>query len=92
MSDLFSDEWMKSFMEQWNAEPDLADALAKINFNSVIAYGFDGEDTPRGVITVENGKATSAGIYNGGTNQKRGILLFFVHNDGKNRTNRNILI
>ena len=65
MADLFSNEWMKSFMEQWNAEPELSDALAKINFSSVIAYGFDGEDTPRGVLTVENGKAVSAGIYNG---------------------------
>ena len=63
MADLFSEEWMKSFMEQWNAEPELSDALAKINFNSNIAYGFDGEDTPRGVLTVENGKATAAEIY-----------------------------
>ena len=37
MADMFSDEWMKSFMEQWNSEPELSDALAKINFNSVIA-------------------------------------------------------
>jgi len=67
MADLFSDEWMKSFMEQWNAEPALSEALAKINFNSVIAYGFEGEDTPRGVITVENGIAVSAGTFNGET-------------------------
>lgn len=65
MADMFSDEWMNSFKDQWNAEPELSDALAKINFNSVIAYGFDGEDTPRGVLTVENGKATSAGPYTG---------------------------
>ena len=65
MADMFSDEWMNSFKEQWNAEPDLSDALAKINFNSVIAYGFDGEDTPRGVLTIENGKATNAGPYTG---------------------------
>jgi hypothetical protein len=63
MADLFSEEWMKSYMEQWNAEPDLSEALAKINFTSTIAYGFDGEDTPRGVLTVENGKATGAEIY-----------------------------
>lgn len=67
MADLFSNEWMKSFMSQWNAEPELADALAKINFNSVIGYGFDGEDKPRGVIKVENGKAVSAGTFNGET-------------------------
>lgn len=65
MADLFSDDWMKSFMEQWNAEPELSDALAQIGFNSVIGYGFDGEGQPRGVLVVENGKATSAGAYNG---------------------------
>ena len=67
MADLFSEEWMQSFKEQWNAEPELSDALAKINFNSVIGYGFPGEDKPRGVITIENGKATGAGTYGGET-------------------------
>jgi len=65
MSDLFSDDWMKGFMDRWNAEPDLAGALSKIGFNSVIAYGFDGEDKPRGVLTIENGKAVAAGAYSG---------------------------
>ena len=67
MADLFSDEWMKSFMNQWNAEPELSDALAKISFNSVIGYGFDGEDQPRGVLTIQNGKGVAAGTYNGET-------------------------
>ena len=65
MADLFSEEWMQRFTEQWNGEPELSDALAKIDFNSVIGYGFPGENTPRGVITIENGKATAAGAYNG---------------------------
>ena len=65
MAELFSDEWMKGYMQAWNSEPDLSDALAKIDFSSVIAYGFDGEDTPRGVLTVQGGKAVSAGAYNG---------------------------
>ena len=65
MADLFSDEWMKSYMEQWNAEPELSDKLASIQFNTVIGYGFDGEDAPRGVLVVENGKATDAGAYAG---------------------------
>lgn len=63
--DLFSAEWMNRFMEEWNNEPDLADALAKIGFNTTIAYGMDGEDTARGFITIENGHATSAGAYTG---------------------------
>lgn len=65
MSDLFSEEWMKSFMGKWNAEPDLAGALGKIGFNSIIGYGFDGEDAPRGVLTVVDGKAVDAGPYHG---------------------------
>jgi hypothetical protein len=56
---------MKSFMDHWNAEPELSDALAQIGFNSVIGYGFDGEDQPRGVLSVENGKAVAAGSYAG---------------------------
>ncbi len=63
MSDLFSDAWFKSFSEKWNEEPALADALAKINFSSKIAYGFEDEGDPRGFIEVENGKAIGAGEY-----------------------------
>lgn len=65
MSDLFSAQWMEGFMDAWNAEPELSDALAKINFTSVIGYGFPGDDSPRGVLTVENGKAVAAGAYDG---------------------------
>lgn len=65
MSELFSPEWMESYMNAWNEEPELCDALADINFNSVIGYGFPDDAQPRGVIIVENGKATSAGAYDG---------------------------
>ncbi|MCW2306843.1 hypothetical protein [Rhodobium gokarnense] len=65
MADLFSAEWMASFQNAWNAEPDLSGELAKIGFNSNIGYGFKGEDAPRGILVVENGVATSAGAYAG---------------------------
>ena len=65
MSDLFSASWMDRFKEEWNKEPELSEALEKISFNSVIGYGLDGEDKPRGVIKVENGKVTAAGDYAG---------------------------
>ena len=65
MAELFSEEWMQSFMTQWNAESDLVGALAQIGFSSVIGYGFEGEEQPRGVITVEDGKAVAAGAYSG---------------------------
>jgi hypothetical protein len=65
MADLFSEEWMKSFMGVWNSDPDLAEALSQIGFNSTIGYGFIGDDTPKGVLVVENGQAISAGAYDG---------------------------
>lgn len=66
MADLFSDAWMKKYMEEWNKEPELSEALAKIGFNSKIAYGIVGEDKPRGVLVVEEGKAASAHAYDDG--------------------------
>ena len=63
MADLFSHEWMESFMNAWNSEPELSDALAAIGFNSVIGYGYPDDEHPRGVLTVENGKATAAGAF-----------------------------
>ncbi len=63
MAELFSEAWMSDFVSQWNAEPELSDALATIGFNSVIGYGFDGDSAPKGVLTVENGKATKGEAY-----------------------------
>ena len=64
---MFEEEWMNKFQGAWNSEPGLADALAQINFNSVIGYGFVGDAQPTGVITVENGQVVSSGAYNGET-------------------------
>ncbi|MEG3640398.1 SCP-2 sterol transfer family protein [Magnetococcus sp. PR-3] len=65
MADLFSEEWMQRFAEEWNKEPELAAALEKIGFTSTIAYGIDGDDAPRGVLVVENGQAVSGAAFNG---------------------------
>jgi len=67
MAALFSDDWMVDFGNAWNDEKDLGEALSKIAFNSNIGYGFEGEDSPRGVIVVEGGFVVSAGAYKGET-------------------------
>lgn len=63
--ELFSAEWMQAFGKQWNAEPELAEALAKIHFNSIIGYGFDNDPEPRGILTVQDGRVVSTGSYTG---------------------------
>ncbi len=64
MAELFSDEWMKKYMAAWNADDEITKPLADIGFNSVIGYGFEGDDNTTGVIVVENGKMVSSGAYN----------------------------
>ncbi|WP_198265048.1 SCP-2 sterol transfer family protein [sulfur-oxidizing endosymbiont of Gigantopelta aegis] len=63
MDNLFNDDWMKSFQDIWNGEPELKDALAQLDFNSAIGYGVPGEDKPRGFISVVNGEVIDAGAY-----------------------------
>lgn len=61
MAQLFSAEWMNQLKDAWNAEPEVSQKLAEINFSSTITCGFKDEENPRGVFVVENGICTSAG-------------------------------
>ena len=63
MTELFSPEWMNAYKASWNDEPKLTEPLAEINFSTSIGYGLLDEDKPRGVLVVENGKATFGGAY-----------------------------
>jgi hypothetical protein len=63
-AELFSAEWMNGFKDAWNSNSEITETLAKIKFNSTIAYGFKGADKPLGVIVVKDGVVTSAGAYN----------------------------
>ncbi len=63
MSELFSKSWMDDFITQWNADAELVESLQEIEFGSNIGYGIEGEDDARVVLTVENGIATAASIY-----------------------------
>jgi len=56
---------MDSFIAQWNADAELVESLQEIEFGSNIGYGIEGEDDARMVLTVENGIATAASIYEG---------------------------
>lgn len=64
MAELFSEEWMRSYMDEWNKESELSDALARIDFNSNIAYGFIDQEHPTGILIVQKGKVSKAGLYN----------------------------
>ncbi len=65
MSELFDEQWMKKYQAEWNKDGEFKQQLKKIQFSSVIGYGFPDEARPRGCIIVENGEAIEAGVYNG---------------------------
>ena len=67
MAQLFSNEWINALKDEWNADAEVSGKLAEINFNSVITCGFKDDDQPLCVFVVENGKAVSAGLYDGET-------------------------
>ena len=62
---LFDHEWMEKYMAIWNGASEVSDALAEINFCSIIGCGMPDEDLPRGILVVEAGKATKGAGYNG---------------------------
>ena len=61
--DIFADQWMQKLMDEWNKEPEIANELSIIGFSSTIAYGFENEDEPRGVLVIKNGKAISGSYF-----------------------------
>jgi hypothetical protein len=65
MPELFSDDFMVDFGNEWN-DDEIGEALAKIGFNSIIGYGFQGDAKPKGYLKVENGYVTEAGAYENG--------------------------
>ena len=65
MSQLFSDTWMNDLKNAWNNDPSVYGPLEKANFSANIAYGFKGEDKPRGQITIVNGMVTHGAAYAG---------------------------
>jgi len=63
MEGLFSESWMQRLQQKWNADPDIRGPLEIAGFSARIAYGFKGEDKPRGIMVIEKGKAIEAGSY-----------------------------
>ena len=64
MADIFAAQWMQKLVDEWNKEPELANELSNIGFNSTIAYGFENEDKPRAVLVIKKGQAIAGDVFN----------------------------
>lgn len=67
MPELFSSDWAKKYKEIWNSSEGIAAQLGKSGFNSVVAFGVDGEELPRIVLNISNGIIITASSPNGET-------------------------
>ncbi len=63
MSELFSEAWIKSLGDAWNNDPLVVEPLKKAGFTSTISYGFIGEEHPKCLLDIVNGKIISASLY-----------------------------
>lgn len=67
MANLFSQTWMEQMLRHWNATPGIVEPLQQAGFSARIGYGFKSDLTPHGLLVIENGQATVAGVYDGST-------------------------
>lgn len=65
MGILFSRPWMQEFAQAWNNDTGMTGSLASADFNTLIGFGYQDEDQPRGVIEVLQGRVASSGEYAG---------------------------
>lgn len=65
MPELFSKDWAQKYQEIWNSSDGIAADLGRSGFNSIVAFGVDGEENPRCVLTISNGQVIVAGPPNG---------------------------
>jgi len=63
MAKIFSDSWMQAFANLWNADQEMIEKLSAANFTSTIGFGCTGDDTPVGIVEVQNGEIIYAGDY-----------------------------
>ncbi len=61
MPELFSADWARNYQELWNSSEGIAGQLSQSGFTSIVGFGVDGEDAPRVVFKIENGKIVAAG-------------------------------
>ncbi len=61
MPELFSNDWAQKYQQVWNSDSGITGELGRLGFSSVVAFGMEGEDKPRCVLSIDNGQIVSAG-------------------------------
>ena len=65
MNELFSSGWMVALKDKWNGAEQVYAPLQKASFSARIGYGFKGEPEATGMLVIENGVVTEAGVVTG---------------------------
>jgi len=62
--EFFTQTWVESFAQKWNADTEMVKPLAETGFSAVIAFGYPGQETPSVLLDVVKGKVERAGLVN----------------------------
>lgn len=62
--EFFTQSWVESFAQKWNADTEMVKPLAEADFCAVIAFGYPGQAEPSVMLEVVNGKVERAGLVN----------------------------
>ena len=59
MAELFSDDWAQKYMSAWNADDEITSTLALVGWSSVVGFGFQDDENPAFVMTINEGRIIS---------------------------------
>ena len=62
---LFSDAWLENYQKSWSTRPRRSDTHAMTEINGVIAIGFDDQEQPACMLSLEGDVLTCAAQYDG---------------------------
>ena len=60
--EFFTRDWVEAFTQKWNADTQMTEPLAAIDFNAVIAFGYPNQALPSALFEVKDGRIMRAGL------------------------------
>jgi hypothetical protein len=64
MSLMFTREWIESFANAWNGDPEMVRPLSEARFSAIVALGLANHEDPFALLEVNDGRVARAGVFN----------------------------
>ena len=64
MSIMFTQAWVESVANKWNADPEMVLPLREAHFEAIVALGLTTQEDPSVLLEIKGGKVLHAGEFN----------------------------